>query len=258
MKCWSRIATGLTVVVLPLAAARAQQQPMPEDYPIHSMDRPQPVVVTPGKSAADAPSDAIVLFSGRDLSAWQGDSGKAAPWLVKSGYVEVKPESGAIQTRDSFADCQLHIEWSAPTPASGEGQERGNSGVFFGGGRYEVQVLDSYKNETYPDGQAGAMFGQYPPLVNPARPPGEWESYDIIFHGPRFSSVGKLLAPARATVLMNGVVVQDNVALTGPTAYQRRPPYAPYPSKQPILLQDHGMKVRYRNIWIRPLPGPRP
>lgn len=253
-----RSAALAALVVLPVAALPAQQtQPMPEDYPIHSMDRPQPAIVAPGRMPGDAPSDAIVLFNGKDLSAWQGDSGKPAPWIVKDGYAEVKPESGGIQTREGFADCQLHIEWSAPTPASGEGQERGNSGVFFGGGRYEVQVLDSYKNETYPDGQAGAMFGQYPPLVNPARAPGQWQSYDIIFHGPRFGADGKVTSPARFTVLMNGVVVQDNVSLTGPTAYQRRPPYAQYPDKQPIVLQDHGMKVRYRNIWIRPLPGPR-
>lgn len=257
MNCRAVTALGLGFALMPLISLRAQQ-PMPEDYPIHSMARPQPKVISPGRSAADAPSDATILFNGKDLSAWQGDSAKPAPWIVQDGYVEVKPESGGIQTRASFGDCQLHIEWSAPTPASGEGQERGNSGVFFGGGRYEVQVLDSYRNETYPDGQAGSMFGQYPPLVNPARPPGEWQSYDIVFHQPKFSADGKMTSPARATVIMNGVVVQDNVSLTGPTAYQHRPPYEKHADRLPIVLQDHGMKVRFRNIWIRDLPGPRP
>ena len=256
MNCRIVLATATALALLPRAGLQAQQ-PMPGDYPIHSMDRPAPAVVTPGTRATDPPSDAIVLFDGKNLDAWAGDSGHKAPWLVRDGYVEVAPGSGSIQTRQGFGDCQLHIEWVEPAPASGEGQERGNSGVYLMG-LYEVQVLDSYQNRTYADGQAGALFGQYPPLVNSARPAGEWQSYDIIFHGPRFDGAGKLLAPARVTVVMNGVVVQDHVALTGPTAYQRRPPYAAHPDRLPLSLQDHEMRVRYRNIWIRNLPSSRP
>jgi len=151
-----------------------------------------------------------------------------------------------------FGDVQLHIEWAAPNPPSGEGQERGNSGVYLMS-TYEVQVLDSYHNVTYPDGQAAAIYGQYPPLVNASRPPGQWQSYDIVFHAPRFDASGRLVSPARATVFHNGVLVQDNVELSGPTAHGQRPPYKPQPEKLPLSLQDHGEPVRYRNIWIREL-----
>ncbi len=223
-------------------------------WPIHSRDRPQPPVVTPAPTDQPAapPADAIVLFGGTDLSPWQGDSGQAAPWKVEDGYVEIVAGSGEIRTRRGFGDCQLHIEWRAPSPTVGEGQDRGNSGVFLMG-RYEVQVLDSYDNLTYPDGQAAALYGQYPPLVNASRPPGQWQSYDIVFRRPRFDSQGKVLQPARVTVFHNGVLVQDNVLLSGPTAHQRRPPYVAHPDRLPIHLQDHGSPVRYRNIWIREL-----
>jgi hypothetical protein len=218
------------------------------------MDRPQPPVVDPGGVSAPvpAPSDAVVLFDGRDLSHWRSSTGGPARWTVEHGYMEVAPGTGAIATAEGFGDCQLHLEWAAPVPATGEGQERGNSGVFLMG-RYEVQVLDSYRAPTYPDGQAAAIYGQYPPLVNASRPPGEWQSYDIIFHAPRFDAQGTLLRPARMTVLHNGVLVQDNVTLTGPTAHPNRPPYAPHPARLPLMLQDHGHRVRYRNIWVREL-----
>jgi hypothetical protein len=223
-------------------------------WPQHSLDRPPPPVVSPARPGAPGapPSDAVVLFDGRDLSQWVGDSGQAAPGKVENGYVEIAPGSGNLQTRRGFGDCQLHIEWMAPAPPHGDGQERGNSGVYLMG-RYEVQVLDSYDNRTYADGQAAAVYGQYPPLVNASRPPGEWQSYDIIFHRPRFDGQGKLLSPARLTVLHNGVLVQDDVELSGPTAHQRRPPYAAHPDSLPLLLQNHGNPVRYRNIWVRPL-----
>ena len=222
-------------------------------WPIHSMDRPQPPAVAPAPTARpDAPpADAVVLFDGTDLSQWEADSGPAR-WKVDSGYVEIVGGSGSIHTKRGFGDCQLHVEWMTPTPAQGEGQERGNSGVYLMS-QYEVQVLDSYNNPTYPDGQAAAVFGQYPPLVNASRPPGVWQSYDIVFHRPRFDAKGKLLRPARVTVLHNGVLVQDNVELSGPTAYQRRPPYTAHADTLPVLLQDHGMSVRYRNIWVRPI-----
>lgn len=223
-------------------------------WPQHSLDRPLPPVVTPPPPAAPGapPSDAVVLFDGRDLSLWAGDSGQAAPWKVENGYAEIAPESGNIHTRRGFGDCQLHIEWMAPVPPHGDGQERGNSGVYLMG-RYEVQVLDSYDNRTYADGQAAAVYGQYPPLVNASRPPGEWQSYDIVFHRPRFDAQGTLLSPARLTVLHNGVLVQDDVELSGPTAHQRRPPYSVHPDRLPLLLQNHENAVRYRNIWIRPI-----
>lgn len=222
-------------------------------WPIHSMDRPQPPVVAPAPTARpDAPpADAVVLFDGTDLSQWRADSGPAR-WKVDSGYVEIVGGAGSIHTARGFGDCQLHVEWMTPTPPHGEGQERGNSGVYLMS-RYEVQVLDSYDNATYPDGQAAAVYGQYPPLVNASRPPGVWQNYDIVFHRPRFDSRGKLLRPARLTVLHNGILVQDNVELSGPTAHQRRPPYTAHPDLLPLLLQDHGNPVRYRNIWVRPL-----
>lgn len=221
-------------------------------WPQHSMDRPQPAIVTPAPTdhPAAPPSDAVVLFNGTDLSGWVGDSGQAAPWKVEGGYAEVVPGSGSIHTRQGFGDCQLHVEWTAPVPPQGEGQERGNSGVYLMS-TYEVQVLDSYDNTTYPDGQAAAVYGQFPPLVNASRPAGQWQTYDIVFHRPHFDAQGKVLQPARVTVFHNGVLVQDNVALSGPTAHQHRPPYHPHPDEMPLLLQNHGNAVRYRNIWIR-------
>ncbi|MGB6682272.1 MAG: DUF1080 domain-containing protein, partial [Candidatus Acidiferrum sp.] len=159
---------------------------------------------------------------------------------------------GYIYTKQAFGDCQLHVELREPTPPHGESQERGNSGVFLMG-LYEVQVLDSYENKTYADGQASALYGQYPPLVNASRPPGQWQWYDIVFHGPRFGPGGKLLRKAHVTVFHNGVLVQDNVELTGPTENGARPPYKAHPEKLPLALQDHGDPVRFRNIWIREL-----
>jgi hypothetical protein len=196
------------------------------------------------------PSDATVLLDGKDLSSWRSESGGRAGWKVENGYAEVVKGAGGIRTVEPFGDCQLHLEWATPVPAVGEGQERGNSGVFLMG-LYEVQVLDSYENRTYADGQAAAIYGQYPPLVNASRPPGQWQSYDIVFEAPRFGGQGALLRPARITVLHNGIVVQHDVELTGPTAHKARPPYAAHAGRLPLMLQDHGDAVRYRNIWIR-------
>ena len=238
---------------LALAAPRAGAQ-VDTRWPQHSMDRPQPPVIDPGPYVRgdSRPADAIVLFDGRDLSRWRSDHDGPAPWIVKDGYFEVKPGSGMIHTVQGFGDVQLHIEWSAPAPPAGEGQERGNSGVFLQG-RYEVQVLDSYHNVTYADGHAGAVFGQYPPRVNPTRPPGQWNVYDIVFRRPRFDAEGHVTAPARITLFFNGVLVQDDVPLSGPTAYQHRPPYEATPAELPLGLQDHGYPVRFRNIWVRTL-----
>jgi len=220
-------------------------------------DRPVPPVIEPGTASTQdkpghAPSDAVVLFEGKDLSQWVGEDGQPAKWKVADGYFEVAPKTGIIHTRQAFGDCQLHVEFTEPVPPVGESQERGNSGVFLHG-LYEVQVLDSYQNKTYADGQASAIYGQFPPQVNASRPPGQWQMYDIIFHGPRFDKDGKLLRPARFTVLLNGVLVQDNVEPSGPTAHHARPPYKSGPDKLPLALQDHGNPVRYRNIWIREL-----
>jgi len=232
-----------------LAAAQAGAQDL-GPWPQHSMDRPKPSIIDPGPP----PSDAIVLFNGHDLSNWRSadSADKPALWKVENGYIEVAPHTGNIATKQVFGDCQLHIEWATPAKVEGEGQERGNSGVFMAG-KYEIQVLDSYDNPTYADGQAASMFGQYPPLVNASRKPGEWQTYDVIWHGPRFDASGKLTRPARITVLHNGVLVQDNVTLSGPTAFKKRPPYTSDPVKMPLALQDHEFPVRYRNIWIREL-----
>ena len=220
------------------------------------MDRPQPPVVDPGpfKAPAPPPSDAIVLFDGRSLANWRSadSANQAARWKVVDGYMEVTAGTGSIATRQAFGDVQLHVEWRAPTPAKGEGQERGNSGVFLMG-MYEIQVLDSYHNRTYADGSAGAVYGQFPPLANASRPPGEWQTYDIVFHRPRFNRAGLVEQPARMTVFHNDVLIQDNVALSGPTAHQTRPPYTKHPDALPLSLQDHGDPVRYRNIWVRKL-----
>jgi hypothetical protein len=237
------------------AQCATQPSPVVTAFPQHSMDRPQPPVVTPAQAGAPvpAPSDAIVLFNGKDLSQWKAaDTTGPARWKVKDGYMEVAAKSGDIETVRGFGDVQLHVEWMTPTPAEGEGQERGNSGVYLMK-TFEVQVLDSYQNATYADGAAGSVFGQYPPLVNASRPPGQWQTYDIIFHRPRFDAAGVLQCAARVTVFQNGVLVQSDAVLTGPTAYKRRPPYAAMPDKLPLELQDHEHPVRYRNIWVREL-----
>jgi len=229
-----------------------------EKWQIHDMNRPQPPIVDPGAPSAQGlagrpPSDAIVLFDGKDLSQWRSVKGGPAPWKVENGYMETVDGSGYIRSEKAFGDCQLHVEWRAPLPARGEGQGRGNSGVYLME-KYEVQVLDSYQNKTYPDGQAGAIYGQYPPLVNACRPPGQWQTYDIVFRRPRFDKNGKVLHPARVTLFHNGVLVQDNVELTGPTAHKERPAYEAHPDKLALMLQDHSSPVRFRNIWIRELP----
>jgi hypothetical protein len=228
--------------------AQAQQ------WPQHSMDRPRPPVVQPASQGPPVapPSDAIVLFDGSNLNEWRAEDGTPAKWIVRDGYVEVKPGTGTLVSARPFGDVQLHIEWRAPTPPKGEGQERGNSGVFLMG-IYELQVLDSYHNDTYPDGQAGAIYGQSPPLVNASRPPGSWQTYDVVFRRPRFNPDGSVQRAARMTVIHNGVLIQDAFELIGPTANRAQPPYSAHADKLPLRLQDHGNPLRYRNIWIREL-----
>ncbi len=234
------------------------------EWKSHDMSRPRPAVVTPGAASLPLapPSDAVVLFDGSSLDGWSDRSGAATKWVIRDGAIESVAGAGFLYSRQAFGDVQLHIEWATPLPAEGQGQDRGNSGVFLMG-LYEVQVLDSYRNDTYPDGQAGAVYGQHPPLVNASRPPGQWQSYDIVFRRPRFDSAGQVTAPARLTVFQNGVLIQDDVTLRGPTTWLERAPYAHHPDRLPLALQDHGHPVRYRNIWVRELregeePGPAP
>jgi hypothetical protein len=240
--------------------------PPSSPYHVHDPARPHPAVVTPSAQPGGAPSDAIVLFDGHDLSPWTsaklgtGDftaSPSPAGWKVGNGYFEVAPRSGDIATKEKFGDVQLHVEWSAPAEVRGSSQGRGNSGIFLQG-RYEVQVLDAYQNPTYADGQAGAIYGQWPPLANPARKPGEWQSYDIVFEAPHFGDgkdAGKLTKPAYLTVFLNGVLLHNRQEVMGPTVHRALAKYAPQPPQDSLVLQDHGNPVRYRNIWIRRLHG---
>jgi hypothetical protein len=222
-------------------------------YKVHDSQRPQPRVVAPGQFdiSVPPPDDAIVLFDGHDLSGWLGRGEEAANWTVENGYMEVRPGSGNIRTRQQFGDCQLHLEWASPSEVKGDGQGRGNSGVFLMGG-YEIQVLDCYQNPTYADGTTGAIYGQFPPLVNACRPPGQWQTYDIIWVAPRFQGE-QLLSPARVTVLLNGIVLHHDTTLLGPTTHRAVREYVAHAAEGPLELQDHGDLVRFRNIWYRPL-----
>jgi hypothetical protein len=249
------LVSGLLVVAMVRAESQAEAQKAGlQKWAIHDETRPLPPVVDPGPAGPPvaAPSDAVVLFDGKDLALWEDAKGQPVRWKVENGYAEVVAKTGSIRTKKGFGDCQLHVEWATPAVVSGEGQGRGNSGVFLMD-TYEVQVLDSYNNKTYADGSAAAVYGQYPPMVNASRKPGEWQTYDIVFRRPRFDTEGKLQSPARMTVFHNGVLVQDNVELTGPTAHKARPPYKVHADKLPLSLQDHSNPVRYRNIWLRPL-----
>ena len=237
----------LSVAIGAVAGLATAQDAVPFPPP-----KTAPPVVTPGSTNADPPSDAIVLFNGRDLSRWRSANGGPAKWVVRDGYVEVMPGAGDMVTADKFGDAQLHIEWATPTVVKGEGQERGNSGVFLME-RYEVQVLDSYQNDTYYHGQAGAVYKQYAPLVNASRKPGEWQAYDIIFHAPRFDEQGKVVDRARVTVLHNGVLIQNHVEIYGLTYHDRPALYIAHSPQESLRLQDHANPVRYRNIWIRRL-----
>ena len=227
-------------------------------YHVHDYKRPHPPVVTPASQPGGAPSDAVVLFDGKDLSQWRGQrgatskTGSAEPqWKVENGYFEVVPKTGDLATKEKFGDVQLHIEWSEPEGITGTSQGRGNSGVLLQG-RYEIQVLDSYQSPTYADGQAGAIYGQWPPLANAARKPGEWNVYDIVFEGPKFEGE-KLVKPAFITVFLNGVLLHNRKEAMGPMVYRQVAHYVPQPAEDSLLLQNHGNNVRFRNVWARRL-----
>ena len=226
-------------------------------WTVHDGRRPQPRVIDPGTASTPQqtgrpPSDAVVLFDGSSLAQWRSaKDGSPARWKLEGGYMEVVPSTGDIETKEGFGDCQLHVEWAEPVVVKGEGQGRGNSGVFLMG-CYEIQVLDCFQNPTYPDGTTAGIYGQFPPLVNACRKPGEWQTYDILFVAPRFEGQG-VIAPAYVTVIQNGVVVQHHRALQGPTEHRKLACYVPHAAKGPLKLQDHGDLVRFRNVWIRPL-----
>lgn len=222
---------------------------------VHDGDRPQPRIVAPGaqfSQQAPAPADAIVLFDGKDLAKWEHGNGSPGKWKVENGYMEVVPKSGILRTKDKFGDFQMHLEFATPEKVEGTGQGRGNNGVNIWG-RYEVQVLDSYENKTYPDGQCSALYGQFPPLVNASRPPGQWQTYDIIFEAPRWDADGKNIKKAHVTVIHNGVVVHHRQELHGPTNHRSIGKYDRKQESGPIELYEHGNPVRFRNIWLRPL-----
>ncbi len=256
--------SGLLVLT---RAQQSQPQWTPQEYeevlqkaikmgllsPALNAPKTEPAIITPGAKPGDAPSDAVILFDGKDLSGWKSlRDGGEAKWDVTDGYMQVKGGAGDIASKYEYGDCQLHIEWATPAVVKGDSQGRGNSGVFLMG-HYEVQVLDSYNNKTYFHGQAGSVYKQHAPLVNASRKPGEWQTYDIIFHAPKFDEMGKVADRARVTVLHNGVLVQNNSVIYGETWHDRAPQYIAHSAKGPLKLQDHGNPVRFRNIWVRPL-----
>ena len=223
-----------------------------QPWRVHDGDRPMPRVVTPGPTSTDAPQDAIVLFDGTDVSGWVNSDGGPIGWTVEDGYMQVAPKTGGITSKATFGDAQLHLEVAAPGEVKGSSQGRGNSGIFLMG-LYEIQVLDGYDNSTYADGLTGAIYGQFPPLVNACRPPGEWQTYDIVFQAPRYQG-SNLVSPAFLTVILNGVLLHHHKAAHGPTGHRNLSSYdEPHGPKGPLSLQDHGDLVRYRNIWMRDL-----
>jgi hypothetical protein len=266
-----RIISAAGVVVLMIAATALvssgqlgeEGTPMLPGQPwhVHDAARPHPRVVTPGTESTQAqpgraPSDAVVLFDGKDLSKWvnrRRGSVTEAKWKVENGYMEIVGGTGDLLSKEKFGDAQVHVEWASPAPVAGDSQGRGNSGVLLME-RYEIQVLDCFNNPTYADGHAGAIYGQWPPLVNACRKPGEWQTYDIIFEAPRFAD-GKLAKPAFFTVLHNGVLLHNRKELMGPTLFRQVAHYAPHEAEAPLMLQDHKNPVRYRNIWVRRLGG---
>lgn len=244
---------GTLVAFVSIAGQALAQQPQKKNPESTEIWEPQPRIVTPGATLGEAPSDALILFDGKTLDNWTSINGGPATWLVSDGAMTVVKGSRDIKTKQEFGDFQLHIEWRTPPVASSNqtGQNRGNSGIFLQD-RYELQVLDNHENITYANGQAGSIYKQHIPLVNASRKPGEWQTYDIIYTAPRFSAEGRIILPAKVTVIHNGILVQNNVDIWGPTQFIGLPVYQSH-GKGPIRLQDHGDAVSYRNIWIREL-----
>lgn len=229
-----------------------------QKWRVHDIERPKPRMVTPGTTPSAPPSDAIVLFDGKDLSKWGTPSrvtGKMGPptWIVDNGSIWARDRTGELVSKEKFGDIQLHVEFQAPSKIEGSGQDRGNSGVLLMS-RYEIQVLDSWENPTYADGQAGSIYGQWPPLVNASKRPGEWQSYDIIFEAPKFEG-DKVVKPAFVTVLHNGVLTQHRQQIIGRMAHRVVGTYAPHSPEEPLALQNHNTRTRFRNIWVRRLAG---
>jgi hypothetical protein len=260
-----RIAWGAAIAVAMAAGgpAAAQEKPGFKDTPmlpggkwqVHDSDRPYPTVVTPAAVPGAPPSDAVVLFDGKSLDAWQAP---ATPWIVKDGAVTAAPRAegspeNALVSKASFGDVQLHLEFRSPNPPTKTSQDRGNSGIWFMQ-RYEIQILDGYQNPTYADGTVGAIYAWKPPLVNPSRKPGEWQQYDVVFERPHFGPDGKLLRPAYVTAFLNGVLVQNRQPWLGSTIWRKVAKYEAHGDSAPIQLQDHNSPVSFRNIWVRPLP----
>ncbi len=252
-RCFSQL--GFAVFALLPAAAFAAVDPDAALPPASLTEQWTPVPPVVDSPAGGIPSDAIVLFDGKTLDAWEPVKPGSKGWQIVAGAMVIVPHSGFLRTKAAFGDIQLHLEFREPLPVKGVGQDRGNSGVFFMG-IYELQILDSYRNPTYVNGQAGSIYKQSAPLVNASRPPGEWQVYDAVFVAPRFATSGALASPARLTVFHNGVLVQPDVLLTGNTPYRGSPRYTAHPAKLPLSLQDHGDPVAFRNIWVRELNLP--
>ena len=225
-----------------------------QKWKVHDIDRPVPRVVTPGAKYGDAPSDAVVLLDGKSAAGWT-EKGQPVSWKIENGYMEVRCEKGAgsIETKEKFGNAQYHFEWASPVEITGDSQWRGNSGILLMN-RYEVQVLDSFNNRTYADGQAGAIYGWWPPMVNAVRKPGEWQAYDIFFEAPKFEN-GKLAKPAYVTVMLNGVLLHHHQEIGGPMAHRVVKAYEPHGAEEPLGIQNHDTPARFRNIWVRRLRG---
>ncbi len=238
------MSVGRLMVAAAAAVLTIQTCPVHAEEYLNGIKWQPPAIIQPGEADSDAPSDAIILFDGTDLSKWNNGEN----WPVKDGLAF--SGKGKIVSKEEFGDCQVHVEWSAPLPVKGKGQGRGNSGIFLMD-KYEIQVLDSYENETYHDGQAGAIYKQTPPAVNAMRPPGQWNTYDIYWTAPRFADDGSLKSPAYITAVHNGVLILNHFELKGDTPYNRPPEYRAHAPQGPISIQDHGNPVRFRNIWVR-------
>jgi hypothetical protein len=251
------IAVAMIIVNSSIAQNKINQDSLDKEAAKTEIWEPVPAMVIPGKTNNEAPSDALLLFDGKDLSKWETKKGDVPGWKIeKDGVLTIVKGSGDIRTKQAFGDCQLHLEWREPAAIAQSGQYRANGGIYFMG-RYELQILDSYNNPTYVNGQAGSMYKQHIPLVNACKKPGEWQTFDVIFTAPRFYADGKIQTPGRVTVTQNGVLIQNNVEIKGATAWIGKPQYYSHASKEPLLLQEHGFDggnpLSFRNIWIREL-----